>query len=695
MENKSEPQPEPFDVFLVSMPVAEIQRPSLAIGILKAALTGRGVRTGTLYANILFAEEIGLLAYHMFGATGAVSLIGEWAFSKAAFPDSDIDSASYLENVVRDPTMKFYRWLPGLALEDLLHEVRERAVDFVDRMARRVLDHGPRIVGCSSTFQQQVASLALLRRIKELAPDVVTVLGGSNCEAEMGGAVSRSFPWVDYVFSGESEETFPALVEMVLASGGPPPLDKLPYGCIAQGDVRTAARPPRTQLLALDRSPAPDFDDYFAHLAESELAPYVEPALLVETSRGCWWGEIKHCTFCGLNGESMNYRAKSPDRVVSEFAGLAERYGLRRFQVVDNILDMSHLKTVIPRFAAERPRYDVFYETKANLNKKQVESLAAAGVKWIQPGLESMHDESLKLLGKGNTTWMNIRLLKWADQFDMQVIWNVLVRAPGEKDEWYAEMAEYIPLITHLQPATSIVAVRVDRFSPYQRNPEQWGLRLKPYEIYSHIYPAWADIENLAYYFEQAGSPLLFNVEYLLTEEVARTQPGFVAGCSAFLDWSRAWARGIRHGDGPPRLDMHREGDGTLRFVDTRPSAPEPAPWLDGLAARIYDLCDDATSTQRVVESLEHMYGLLARAEEVEAILQDLARRKLLLAMGERWLALAVDATNRWPREGRASPTGNLVDVETAPRRLENEILMRKSLTAVADHLASLFAMQE
>lgn len=691
MEPNSEPQCVPYDVYLVSMPVAEIQRPSLAIGILKAALAARGISTGVLYANLMFAEEIGLLPYYAFGATGAVTLIGEWAFARAAFPEDDRDTNAYLKTIVSDPTMKFYEWLPGIALEDLLLEVRKRAVDFVDRVARQVLAHRPRVVGCSSTFQQQVASLALLRRIKELDPAVITVIGGSNCEAEMGVAVVRSFPWVDYVFSGESEETFPAFVQMVLESESRPPMDKLPYGCIAQGDGLAAARPPRTQLLELDRSPIPDFDDYFTQLAASEIAPYIEPAILIETSRGCWWGEIKHCTFCGLNGESMNYRAKSPDRVVAEFDALAQRYGIRRFQVVDNILDMSHIKSVVPRLSEANPKYEVFYETKANLNKQQMEALAGGGIKWLQPGLETMQDDMLKLLGKGSSTWMNLRLLKWAEQFDINVTWNLLVCAPGEKDEWYTQMAEYIPMVTHYQPPTTIVSIRVDRFSPYHRDPEQWGLRLKPYEIYSHIYPPSADIWNIAYYFEQEGAPLLFRVENLMAPEVAAQHPGLLAACKEYLKWSRAWAQGMRSGDGPPVLSMHRD-NGSLRFVDTRPAAPQRELVLDGLAAKVYDLCDDAPSTRRVVESLASSHGITASTEEVESVLDDLAKRKLLLPTAGRWLALAVDATSSWPREGRPAPTGNLVNLDTAPRRLENDLLMRPSLNAVADQLAAMFA---
>jgi len=42
----------------------------------------------------------------------------------------------------------------------------------------------------------------------------------------------------------------------------------------------------------------------------------VEPLLLFETSRGCWWGERSHCTFCGLNGLDLAYRATRCDEPV-------------------------------------------------------------------------------------------------------------------------------------------------------------------------------------------------------------------------------------------------------------------------------------------------------------------------------------------------------------------------------------------
>jgi radical SAM superfamily enzyme YgiQ (UPF0313 family) len=48
----------------------------------------------------------------------------------------------------------------------------------------------------------------------------------------------------------------------------------------------------------------------------------VETTLLFETSRGCWWGEHSHCTFCGLNGSTMLYRSMAPENTLALFDSL-------------------------------------------------------------------------------------------------------------------------------------------------------------------------------------------------------------------------------------------------------------------------------------------------------------------------------------------------------------------------------------
>jgi radical SAM superfamily enzyme YgiQ (UPF0313 family) len=84
---------------------------------------------------------------------------------------------------------------------------------------------------------------------------------------------------------------------------------------------------------------------------------YVEPRLLIETSRGCWWGELHHCTFCGLNGSLMKYRAKDSDRIWSEIESLVTRHQILDLVTVDNIMDLTLLSTLLPR--VERAGWDL------------------------------------------------------------------------------------------------------------------------------------------------------------------------------------------------------------------------------------------------------------------------------------------------------------------------------------------------
>ena len=139
------------------MPYAPLERPSIALGLLKASLSGTGITSRIVHANLGFAEEIGLERYTPIESFEYLSefLIGEWTFSQAAFPDHYSNEEEYFD-LLGD---LYERHRP------MLLEVRAGAADFVDRVAHDVLASEPRLVGCSSMFQQHCASLALLRRV--------------------------------------------------------------------------------------------------------------------------------------------------------------------------------------------------------------------------------------------------------------------------------------------------------------------------------------------------------------------------------------------------------------------------------------------------------------------------------------------------------------------------------------------------
>lgn len=191
--------------------------------------------------------------------------------------------------------------------------------------------------------------------------------------------------------------------------------------------------------------------------------------------------------------------------MLEEFTYLTSRYPTIKFvDVVDNILDNSYFREVIPGLVERDLGLTIFYEVKANLSREQLRTLKQAGIKRIQPGIESLDREILRLMRKGCTTIQNVQLLKWAREVGVQVDWNLITGFPGEEPVAYQHMAKMIPALVHLQPPMETGQLRLDRFSPYFQQPEAYGMvRVRPAAAYRYIYPFPEEsLARLAYYFD-------------------------------------------------------------------------------------------------------------------------------------------------------------------------------------------------
>lgn len=637
-------------VTLVYVPFGSLERPSLGLGLLKAALTRSDIACEVRYATFPFAERVGL---EMYGKLSWVrdEMLGEWVFAGSAFPDFH-PAEDYLDRALDS----FYR------PEDLrgrefgrryLEFARDQASEFIREEALALVATGTRIVGVSSTFNQNCAMLALTRAIKELSPQTTTVCGGANCEGEMGVAMARNFPWLDFVVSGDAEVSFPRLCSLVL-DGEVETTGDLPAGVISSRRVRAhlpvvGAKPvaPRSVQPSIDNVPIPDFEEYFDGLARYADRDCITPGLVVETARGCWWGAVHHCTFCGLNGGTMDFRSKSVGRVLEELHHLSTRYGLDRFLVADNILDQGYYRNLLPELAAmpDGKRYDLYLEIKANVTRAQLCALHAAGARWLVAGIESLHDGLLKLMDKGTTAWINLQVLKWSREIGIHMSWNMLAGLPGESDDWFAEMAELVPLITHLEPPNDVRSIRFDRFSPYQSRPEDYGLTLRPSWPYGFIFPLDdRELSQLVYFFEAEDRvPVRLN-PFRRGRAMEETMPSMGgAGRNALQNAVREWVRSFRSEE-PETLVAAEESDRTF-ITDTRKVAPAQRVVLEGVEHRVHRATHSALSAERVVSVVNADGGESVDEPAVCAALSDLVGRSLVVALGNKYLALATNGT--------------------------------------------------
>src|SRR5205807_1753573 len=100
----------------------------------------------------------------------------------------------------------------------------------------------------------------------------------------------------------------------------------------------------------------------------------------------------------------------------------------------DNILDMAYLGSLLPRLAGAGLDLGLHWEIKANLRRSQLQVLADAGVVAVQPGIESLSGQVLRLMDKGVTGCLNVRALRDAASCGLGVVWNYLYGFPGEND---------------------------------------------------------------------------------------------------------------------------------------------------------------------------------------------------------------------------------------------------------------------
>jgi len=607
-------------VALVNMPFGHSKYPSIQLGTLSAILKAQSIGVRSHYLNLPFAKQIGFPLYDLLCEKQL--LIGEWLFSRLLFRDNP-HHALYVRTF--KPLVEEIAGTAGCP-SSYLEEVEQRIAPQFLTWAQTAIDWGQyEIIGFTSMFHQNVASLTLAKLIKDLYPQVKIVFGGAHYDGEMGLEYFRAFPWIDFVVVGEGEVPFPILVRQLLEGK----TDGVPAGVAYRKGNQVAFQPNQQLFSDFQRTPPPDYDDYFEQLSAEAPQSFkgLDRILLYESARGCWWGEKHHCTFCGLNAQSMKFRSKSPEQVHEELRYLSSRYDTNRFRLVDNIIDMNYIDDVFGTLAEQHYDLEFFIETKSNLSKHQVHTLSRGGVRSMQPGIESLSINQLKEMDKGVSPLQNLQCLKWSSYYNIHVSWNILLGFPGETDEDYRRQIHLIPSIVHFQPPESVGKFWLERFSPFFTRPHTLGVRITgPGVAYEYVYdPAVVDLNKIAYDFEY--------------EADWRVDPGLFEEFTALAqDWKR------RHASGDRPFLYYAKSMGYVTIFDGRSTGPPSKHRYDVPGAFIIEYCSESPkSIEQIREGLKSSSGpWQSDFDEVDEAISQLLAERILYEERGKYLTLAL-----------------------------------------------------
>ena len=365
-------------------------------------------------------------------------------------------------------------------LSRFYHEILFPVVEGRRRLSRKAADalfgtelaevaaEKPDVVGFSVLTEHNLQYALALGQVIKQRFGMPIALGGAMMSHLEPDELLAAYPWLDFVFFGEAEESLAQFV----AAGLNGDLSKIRGLACREGEqVWVAERP---SPLNLSHLPPPDFSDY-------PLGDYItpEPVLPIITSRGCYWGKCAFCSHTRPYGSHV--RVRQPEQVVDEMAAQIETYGVRRFLFVDEAISPRMMRRLSQeildrgldvQFGMEGVRVEeAFDEDLLRLAHR-------AGLRWIYVGIESANQRLLDLIEKGITIERVERLIAACRQVGVVPQLSFIVGLPSTTE---ADLQEEIAFLKrHPMDNSSFVLLLG---SPMEEDPTRFGIRVEGREV--------------------------------------------------------------------------------------------------------------------------------------------------------------------------------------------------------------------
>lgn len=453
-------------VLLLSMPFAGAAIPSIQLPILEGYLKKRGINVSTRHLYLKAAEHYGINNYNFLIYPPNDSYTAQMLFSKYVFPEHwEINIEKFQQyfqkqssqntEIQTNFTFEMYIQRTDIFYEWVLNQVDWRAYD---------------IIGFTLNYGQLLPSLAIAKKIKELQPEKKIIFGGSRTVGTMGVRVLETFPYVDFIVSGDGEE---ALYRIASDFDHLESIPRLMYK--KENEVLWNKS---EGIVDINQLSVPSYDSFYAELntVSEEVQQYFHyyGRLPVEISRGCWWNR---CSFCNLNLQHPTYREKTVEKIVEEIQLLSDKYKMLSFQIIGNTLlkkDYGNLCEKIKKFGKD---FSFFVEARAGqLASTDYTMLKDTGFTTIQTGIESFSPHYLKKMNKGARVIDNVAALKFCKENGIINAYNLIIDYPNEEPVDFEETKKNIQLFKQYLDPPQICSLRVLYGSPIHQNPSEYNI---------------------------------------------------------------------------------------------------------------------------------------------------------------------------------------------------------------------------
>ena len=306
------------------------------------------------------------------------------------------------------------------------------------QIEKRIVEFRPDVVGLTTFTNTLLNVLDVLKIIKKVNHEIITVLGGPHLSLYPDETIG--FPEVDFAFNGDGEDVFVEFVNLLEQYSKQIPeseLEKLP-GIIFRKTDGSIIKNGYARVADIDALPFPDRsfineDLYFCILGKPKKMT------TIMSSRGCPF----KCTFC--NTPDKQYRYRNAVNVVDEMEYLSKR-GVEEIFFFDDLFNINARRGIEICDEILKRGLKVSWAFRgrvAGMNEEFAKKAAEAGCTRIQFGIEKATDEGLLKVRKGAKVKQILNAVNLTKKYGMMCVGNFLLFTPGETEKDVEEIIQF------------------------------------------------------------------------------------------------------------------------------------------------------------------------------------------------------------------------------------------------------------
>jgi anaerobic magnesium-protoporphyrin IX monomethyl ester cyclase len=290
-----------------------------------------------------------------------------------------------------------------------------------ERLARTLKTFDPQFVGATAVTMNFEHAASVIRDVKAIAPDILTVMGGPHvtfCAPE----TMQACPEIDFIVLGEGEET---LVELVTAYQNGHNWGNI-KGLAYQDQGQPVLTPPRDPIQDIDGLPEPA-----RHLIPLGRYRALGLPISMTTSRGCPF----KCIFCvGRKMVGARVRYRDPQKVVDELEFLST-LGFHQINIADDLFTASKKHCIAVCDEILQRQLNIQWTSFARVDtvsRPALERMKQAGCTAVSFGVESGSPEILKTVKKGITLDQVVDAVNMCNDVGVTPQASFILGLPGE-----------------------------------------------------------------------------------------------------------------------------------------------------------------------------------------------------------------------------------------------------------------------